>query len=490
MIRKTGILLLFVLILFTLFSCSKNEAGITQADSSRADNALVDNAGADTALVDTAGADDAQTDNAKADIGQTDNAGADNDIAQRNETGKNNKDEISDIVIWTWDETFNVKAARLAAEKYKATHPDINIVVEAMEREEILTETKNIISAGLYDKLPDIVMIEDYDVSDILNNYQEEFTDLTDSIDTDKYVDYKAKLCSRNGRMYGIPFDSGTAAFFYRSDILEEAGYSSPALIDMTWDEFEKMSRDVYEKTGKALITLDPTDMPMIRIMMQSCGKWYVKNDGYTPDIYENKALRHALEVYRNLIANGGAKSVNGWNEFISAFQNGEVAGIVTGCWIISNIKAVPEQSGLWRIARIPVFDDVEECVPASNVGGSSWYVLKHSKNSEKAKQFAVEMFALDDDLTDTLIEEIGLIPAVKDPTIYSRYEAKDPFFQDQKVTKLLSELADEIPAVNYGRRTYEIEDIVEEEFQGAIESGDYEDCLKRAEIKAGAISK
>ncbi|MBO5550324.1 MAG: extracellular solute-binding protein [Lachnospiraceae bacterium] len=394
------------------------------------------------------------------------------------------------IVIWTWDETFNVKAARLAAERYRASHPDAKITVEAMEREEILTGVKNMLSAGIYDKLPDIVMIEDYDAQEMLTLYQDEFTDLTENIDKEKFVDYKTKLCEKDGRLYGIPFDSGTAAFFYRTDILEEAGYSSPALIDMTWDEFEKMSRDVYEKTGKAMITLDPTDMPVVRIIMQSCGRWYVKNDGYTVDIKDNEALIRALDVYRELITSDGAKSVNGWNEFISAFQNGEVAGIITGCWIISNIKAVPSQSGLWRVANIPVFDDIEGCVPVSNVGGSSWYVLKNSRNAGAAEEFAIEMFAKDDELTDMLIEETGLIPAVKDPTIYGNYELKDPFFQDQKVTKLLSELANDIPPVNYGRRTYEIENILEEEFQNAIEDGDYGECLRRVEIKSRAVSK
>ncbi len=396
----------------------------------------------------------------------------------------------NDIEIWTWDETFNVKAAKIAADKYEASHPEVNVHIEAMEREEILNETKNMMSAGIYDKLPEIIMIEDYDAQDVLAEYSDEFVDLTDSLDCDKFVDYKRELCMKNGKMYGIPFDSGTAAFFYRKDILEEAGYSSPALIDMTWDEFIDMSEDVYKRTGKPMITLDPTDMPLIRIIMQSCGRWYVKEDGYTVDIKNNEALERALDVYARLIKNNGAVSVNGWNDFIQAFQNGEVAGIITGCWIISNIKAVPEQSGLWRISNIPVFDDMPECKAASNVGGSSWYVLKNAKNSDIAKEFAVSTFGLDDELVDEFIEEIGLIPAVKDPTIYDHYESKDTFFDEQKTTKLLSELAGDIPPVNYGRRTYEIEDILEEEFQSVITDGNYKECLKRVDIKAAAVSK
>ena len=32
--------------------------------------------------------------------------------------------ETDRIVIWTWDDTFNVKAAKLAAKEYKKTHKD------------------------------------------------------------------------------------------------------------------------------------------------------------------------------------------------------------------------------------------------------------------------------------------------------------------------------------------------------------------------------
>ena len=38
--------------------------------------------------------------------------------------------ETDRIVIWTWDDTFNVKAAKLAAKEYKKTHKDIQIIVE------------------------------------------------------------------------------------------------------------------------------------------------------------------------------------------------------------------------------------------------------------------------------------------------------------------------------------------------------------------------
>lgn len=392
------------------------------------------------------------------------------------------------IVIWTWDDTFNVKAARMAAVEYQKARPDVQIIVEPKEREEILADTKNILSARVYSKLPDIIMIEDYDVQEVLSVYENEFVDLTDQVCYDKFADYKNQLCSKDERMYGIPFDSGTAALFYRIDILNQAGYSEEDMQNLTWERYIEIGRDVYRKTGIPMLTLDPTDFPLIRIIMQSCGQWYVDKENGQVEIQNNEALKQALEVYRELLETDVGVSVNGWNEFISSFQNGEVATVISGSWIISSIKASKEQAGLWRVAPIPIMKQNANAVGASNVGGSSWYVLKNSSCSQEATQFLVSMFSENDDFIDSLISEIGIIPAVKNPTVFQNYEAKEAFFGEQQVTKLLTGLADEIPAVNYGSNTYEIEDILEDEFQHVLVDSDVEECLKRVQMKAEAV--
>lgn len=392
------------------------------------------------------------------------------------------------IVIWTWDETFNVKAAKLAAEEYMGRNDSVNITVETKEREEILSDTKNILSAKAYEKLPDIIMLEDYDVQDVLATYEEEFVDLTDLVDYEKFADYKSSLCSRNGHRYGIPFDSGAAALFYRIDILEQAGFDENDLQQLTWDEFIDIGIQVYEQTGVSMLTLDPSDFPVLRLIMQSSGSWYVDRTGKKADITGNEALRQGLDIYKRLLETNVAKSVNGWNEFISAFQNGEVACVPSGSWIISSIKEVKEQSGFWRVAPIPVVAGNQNAVSASNVGGSSWYVMKNSSGSSEATAFLLEMFADNDAFMDQLITQIGVIPAVKDPAVYANYEVGDEFFGGQKVTKFLTGLADAIPVVNYGSKTYEIENIVEAEFQNVLTNGEIDMALERAQMKADAL--
>lgn len=396
----------------------------------------------------------------------------------------------NEIIIWIWDETFNVKAAKMAAAVYEEEHPEMSIQVITKEREEIQTDVKNLLSAELYENLPDIIMLEDYDVQEMLAQFDDEFVDLTDRMNYDKFVDYKRELCSRGGRRYGIPFDSGTAALFYRVDLLEQAGYTEADMQDLTWERYIEIGEDVYRKTGIPMLTLDPTDFPLVRIIMQSCGSWYVRQDGVTVDVADNEALYQAMEIYRQLLESNVGRSVNGWNEFISAFQQGEVASVISGGWIISNIKARPEQEGLWRIAPIPIVTENENAVAASNVGGSGWYVLKNSAHSEAAATFAVSMFGENDALLDQLITEIGIVPAVKNPAVLTNYDTPDPFFGGQQATRLLTGLESWIPVVNYGSKTYEIEDILEAEFQNVLVDDDLQTCLRRVQEKAEAVAR
>ena len=47
---------------------------------------------------------------------------------------------------------------------------------------------------------------------------------------------------------YGVPFDNGAVIACYRTDILEEAGYTLDDLTDITWSRFMKKSVKMFMK--------------------------------------------------------------------------------------------------------------------------------------------------------------------------------------------------------------------------------------------------
>ena len=91
-----------------------------------------------------------------------------------------------------------------------------------------------------------------------MTSYKGMFADLTDAIDFNDFANYKVQCLTVEDRVYGVPFDSGTAGIFYRTDYLEQAGYSAEDMVDITWPEMIEIAKAVREKTGKYAFDFRP----------------------------------------------------------------------------------------------------------------------------------------------------------------------------------------------------------------------------------------
>ena len=139
------------------------------------------------------------------------------------------------------------------AEKYykEADHDNFKLNIVNVIDEDIQTRFSTAFSAGVTDELPDIVLMGDSWANMYLTNFPGCYVDLTDEIDFSEFAPYKVSCFTVDGRVYGVPFDSGSAGLFYRTDILEEAGFQPSDLEDITlWDLLE-IAKVIREKTGK-----------------------------------------------------------------------------------------------------------------------------------------------------------------------------------------------------------------------------------------------
>ncbi|MDO5517916.1 MAG: extracellular solute-binding protein [Clostridium sp.] len=400
------------------------------------------------------------------------------------------KSDDKSITVWAWDDTFNIKAANMAKEKYEKAHPDVKVNVVSMAQDDVVQKLNTSLSSGTYDGLPNVVLIEDYRIQNYLKAYPGEIKDLSSYVDANNFMDYKTKVMSEGGKIYGVPFDSGVAALFYRKDLVEQAGYTEADMQDITWEKYIEVGKAVKAKTGVDWMTMDPSDLNQLRIMMQSAGSWYVDDDNKV-NLANNQALKDGIEVYRQMLDADIVKKVSGWDAFVAAFQKGDVASVANGCWINSSVKAAEDQKGKWAVAAIPRLGANSKSVNASNSGGSSWYVLDKVGNSDLAADFLKETFASDKDLMNDLLPAIGLVSTMKDADNGSNYAQGDEFYGGQAIYKDFAEWTNEIPAVNYGLDTYNIENIMAEGMQKIVNGEDVDKTLKDTEAQAqSAVTK
>jgi lactose/L-arabinose transport system substrate-binding protein len=235
------------------------------------------------------------------------------------------------------------------------------------------------------------------------------------------------------------------------------------------------------------MLTLDPSNMEQLRIMMQSAGSWYVKEDGKTINIKDNQALKDACKIYKDMVDSGIAKQVSGWDAFVAAFQKGDVASVPTGCWISSSILKTEDQKGKWAVAAIPRMGSDPKSVNASNSGGSGWYVLDKVGNSDLAADFLASTFGSNKDLMNDLVSKINLVSTLKDASTAPNYSKPVEFYGNQEIFKDFADWSKKIPAVNYGSNTYKIESVMAEGMQSIINGTDIDTALKNTQAQAEA---
>ncbi|MBN2795914.1 MAG: extracellular solute-binding protein [Clostridia bacterium] len=389
-----------------------------------------------------------------------------------NENGK--------ITIWAWDPNFNIAIMEEAKARFEKEYPNVEIEIVDYAKADLEQKLHTNLASGTTNGLPDIVLIEDYNAQMYLQSYPGSFADLTGQIDHKDFVDYKTELMTLDGKVYGVPFDSGVAGFYYRTDILEAAGYSASDLADITWDDFIKIAQDVKDKTGTAMLAFDPNDGGLMRIMMQSAGAWYFDEEG-NPNLANNPALEDAVRVYKEIAGSNFIKPTSGWGEWVGAFNSGDTASVITGVWITGSVKAEASQSGLWAVAPVPRLN-VANSKNASNLGGSSWYVLNSSKEKGTAIEFLKTTYAKDVDFYQNILVDRGAVGSYIPSQSGSAYVAEDPFFNGQKVYADFSKWMSEIPAINYGTYTYEADAAIFGQMGEVYSGGNIKDALKKAE--------
>ena len=392
-----------------------------------------------------------------------------------------------DVTIWCWDTNFNGAAMREAAAHYTATHPDVKIIIEdSNTQDQIRQKLQTQLVAGSTEGLPDIVLIQDDQAKKYLLSFPGAFEPLSDSIDMSQFAAYKVAAATVDGKSYSLPFDSGVTGLFYRSDYFAAAGFSEADMQNLTWDRLLEIGKTVKEKTGHVLFGIDYNEVGWIRMMLNSAGQWYFNPDG-SLNLVGNPTFKAALEVYQKIWTDGLAKPVSGWTNFTNSFTGGDVAAVPIGVWIVGTIKAnAAGDAGKWAIAPVPRLD-TEGSANASNWGGSSWYVLSSSPADEKAAaiDFLKTIWAGDVDFYQAILSNTGAVGTWTKAREGAAYQAKDDFFGGQPVWQNFATWLAQVPDVDYGIFTAEVDSAISAQLPTIAEGGDIDAAIETINAQA-----
>ena len=402
----------------------------------------------------------------------------------KGESTKNDTAKEGEVVAWAWDPKFNIAALELAEKTYQKENSDFSLKIIENAQDDIVQKLNAGLSSGNMKGMPNLVLIEDYRAKSFLDAYPDAFFPLTDFLEPDKFMPYKIEATSVEDVNYAIPFDTGVTGMYLRKPIIEEAGLSVDDFDNITWDEFIKLGKQVKEKTGKPMLSNDMNDTGLLRAMMQSSGTWYTLEDGATPNFENNESLIQGFELFKEMLDSGIMIPHNGWDQLLSNFNGGKVAATLNGNWITPSVKAEESQAGEWVVKPFPRQANIDGATNASNLGGSSLYVLNIDGKEETAK-FISETFGKDVDFYQELIKEVGALGSYEPATKGDAYKMEDEFFGNQKIYEDFSKWATEIPAINFGKNTYAFGDIGNSALQEFLNGKDIKAVMKDAQQTA-----
>jgi lactose/L-arabinose transport system substrate-binding protein len=367
-----------------------------------------------------------------------------------------------------------------AAQRYEAKNPGVDVKVVDFAKADIEQKLHTMLASGVTSALPDVVLIEDYNAQKYLQSYPGSFAPMTTAIDYSKFAPYKVNVMTVGGEVYGLPFDTGVSGLYYRTDILEKAGFSAQDMQNITWDRFIEIGKQVKQKTGVSMLGNNPSDLGLLRVMIQGAGSWYFNADG-SLNIKDNKELAEGLRIFRDLHRTEIARPTIGWSEWVGSVNSGTVASITTGVWITASVKAGEGQEGNWAVAPTPRLN-VEGAVNSSNLGGSSWYVLSASKAKDTAIDFLNDTFGSDKDFYEEILKTQGAVGSYLPAGNTTAYQYQDSYFNNQKIYSDFNKWAADIPAVNYGMYTYEVDSAIAAQMPSIMQGAPIDKVLESVE--------
>ena len=389
--------------------------------------------------------------------------------------------EDETLTVWCWDPNFNIYAMQQAEKLYQEDHPDFKLDIQENVYNDIETKLITAATSGDFSTLPDIFLMQDYSYHKNVASFPDVFTDLTDSgIDFTQFSTGKLADSTVDGKNYGVPFDNGATIMAIRSDIVEEAGLKTDDFKDITWSKFMELAKTVKEKTGTPMLTTSGGS-ELVLEMLQSAGASPVV-DGEIK-IADNEVLKQAVEVYAELVNEGYMTEYTDWDQYIASMNNGDAAGVINGCWIMSSVQAAEDQAGKWTIVNMPALDDVDGATNYANCGGASWAVSSNCQNPELAYDFIKSTFGASVELYDDLLVNAGAIASYLPAAESEVYQEASDFYGGQKVYSDIVDFASKVPAFDCGAYYSDIRSALTDVVTNVVQKGaDVEEELQTAQ--------
>ncbi len=258
---------------------------------------------------------------------------------------------------------------------------------------------------------------------------------------------------SWKGEIHGLGNELNACAMAYRWDLFEQYGIKAPIA---TYEEMAEAGRKLQRDTnGKVfMIDFNPTgwDSSYWWIMALQQGGGLFDSDGRPrwDDAIGVRTMKFIQEALHGPALDDknvwGMVSPSGPSRY-AAFINGEILTILGPSW---NISGFPRQNlkqtdGKWMVQPMPLWASAPNSAPTATWGGTGVSVPRTARHRDWAIEFVLwEHFTPDAVIED--YRERQVWPTLKKAWSNPELTAPIPWFNNQRVGDVISQIADKIP--------------------------------------------
>lgn len=281
--------------------------------------------------------------------------------------------------------------------------------------------------------------------------------DLTQDIQpfTDDLISARLTPFSKDGALYALDSDTPVTVLYHRADEFERLGIDADF---GTWEDFADVGRTLAEKERLSLGAFAVNDpggtVQCFHIHLLQRGGDLFDADGaptlQTPEAEETLAflVDGVQSGFLTTVADMYGPSIQ------SGLKAGKILAVNMPSWYSSyGIQPnVPEQSGKWRVAALPVFAGGGH---RAGVGGGTGFAALTDKPATAAARNLVVKGYLDPDQQIARYKELGYLPTLR--SVYDAPELlslEDEYFGGQKLFEIFRDIVDDVPDVHQSADT------------------------------------
>ena len=389
------------------------------------------------------------------------------------------------LTVASWDVADDALKATFPLFKKKRPNTQISMQAMTIDYQQIIPR----LQAG--DGAPDVFPIAQQDFQNFLMRFPGAFVDVTDRMEKyrDQFAEAPLSHAQSDGKLFGVPWDMGPVAMWYRKDMFERAGVSVDDVA--TYEGFIQAGKAVQQEVGGStkMTAFDTsgggTNPSHYHILLnQQDGSFY--GPGNKLDFTNEKSFT-AMGMLDRFVTEGITIDTPNYDEFARVVTNSDTATTLGAVWDVGSIKSAggDAQKGQWDVTPLPAFRSGGP--RDATLSGSVLVISSQTANVDAAWDFIEQAILTREGQAESWAQ--GLFPSWTPYWETEAFNEPDPYFGFAVAPKF-ADIARNVPALDYGTSFLDFQKPLMDAY-AAVLTGDtpVEEAMARAEDRAASAS-